>query len=78
MPDDFDCIWEKQLNSNIRCIEILVIKYIRVPLDLLNSNIRCIEISVLQAEKEPKVLLNSNIRCIEMSYYAVLHLLYEC
>ena len=37
---------EKQLNSNIRCIEIIRIVKNRDTRLMLNSNIRCIEITV--------------------------------
>ena len=57
------------LNSNIRCIEIIIMK-IQLCLKLrLNSNIRCIEICKNAAYKCQFCMLNSNIRCIEIYNY---------
>ena len=57
---------EKQLNSNIRCIEMIQTKQAADMSDLLNSNIRCIEMKGVLLEMDKEIELNSNIRCIEI------------
>ena len=39
--------FEGKLNSNIRCIEIVILKFNDGTYALLNSNIRCIEIVMI-------------------------------
>ena len=57
---------QEELNSNIRCIEILLEAEHGIAGFGLNSNIRCIEIDGISAEVSKVKMLNSNIRCIEM------------
>ena len=55
------------LNSNIRCIEILMLDCGLRRKEVLNSNIRCIEIGAIAYNETAQKTLNSNIRCIEIT-----------
>ena len=61
---DRNRIWK--LNSNIRCIEIIMSALDEALEKQLNSNIRCIEIIRIVKNRDTRLMLNSNIRCIEM------------
>ena len=56
----------KQLNNNIRCIEIKEIGQTAGLERWLNNNIRCIEIPQHWQQLTSPQPLNNNIRCIEI------------
>ena len=59
-------VYDVPLNSNIRCIEIIMSALDEALEKQLNSNIRCIEIIRIVKNRDTRLMLNSNIRCIEM------------
>ena len=60
---------EGQININMRCIEILLVRHFDCINRMININMRCIEIICIYGRLELIIKININMRCIEITIY---------
>ena len=60
-------IWRiKQININMRCIEMNEVLHYTTDSDRININMRCIEINNQLRPDNYRLMININMRCIEI------------
>ena len=55
------------INSNMRCIEMVIPWITRRTFSPINSNMRCIEMGDINDTQDTSRSINSNMRCIEIN-----------